>query len=519
MDLVGFCYIGCLPGIRFDSAGFSSSGLEICRSGLASPLETQDISWCYPHTVQSALPRMKGLCRRFGSDKFVIRANVLQDGNIDSGNIVNIIVLELYISTNLLGVKIELPGISSIISNFSDTWEHYVKDLAMELPSPFNGLKACYLETLSAASDIASASSWIKHVYESLPHPLVMVNGQQRWARTQGPSERSLLLSPTSRRDLPPAPTDVTAHLQRLPAELVRLMLGFLDAKSQCRCASSSKFLHHCYLDHLEPPGLLLTLYRHQRAALQWMMERESASYCGAVSFQVRSLRAWDSSRRVSVHLLNDECIVHKLVHTEAEATPALLSLSSRSQFRGGMLCDEPGLGKTITALALILRTLGGRPACTVTVGDVDCRLRRPRPRDDENDNADSGAGAAKASRSSKRTIRSNTLLFPSSPPRLALAPVKRVGVADGDADADRGAHLLATKQLHQSPATLLIVPDVLVKQWAFQINTHISTRLSIYSGFAADRLLYVDQYSAASPEMLPASVLAEFVIVLVPFS
>lgn len=31
--------------------------------------------------------------------------------------------------------------------------------------------------------------------------------------------------------------------------------------------------------------------------------------------------------------------------------------------FRGGMLCDEPGLGKTVTALALILARRGLLPA------------------------------------------------------------------------------------------------------------------------------------------------------------
>lgn len=31
-------------------------------------------------------------------------------------------------------------------------------------------------------------------------------------------------------------------------------------------------------------------------------------------------------------------------------------------EVRGGMLCDEPGLGKTITVLALLLRTRGLLP-------------------------------------------------------------------------------------------------------------------------------------------------------------
>lgn len=39
------------------------------------------------------------------------------------------------------------------------------------------------------------------------------------------------------------------------------------------------------------------------------------------------------------------------------------------SEVRGGMLCDEPGLGKTITVLALLLRTRGLLPGGTVGGG------------------------------------------------------------------------------------------------------------------------------------------------------
>lgn len=46
-----------------------------------------------------------------------------------------------------------------------------------------------------------------------------------------------------------------------------------------------------------------------------------------------------------------------------------------RSEVRGGMLCDEPGLGKTITVLALLLRTRGLLPGEGGKRGSVDGTL------------------------------------------------------------------------------------------------------------------------------------------------
>jgi SNF2 family DNA or RNA helicase len=49
--------------------------------------------------------------------------------------------------------------------------------------------------------------------------------------------------------------------------------------------------------------------------------------------------------------------------------------------FRGGMLCDEPGLGKTVTALALILARRGLLPASPASgMDDEDEDMDNSRP-------------------------------------------------------------------------------------------------------------------------------------------
>ncbi|GMF09841.1 unnamed protein product [Phytophthora lilii] len=85
-------------------------------------------------------------------------------------------------------------------------------------------------------------------------------------------------------------------------------------------------------------PGLDLRLYKHQRRGLSWMMQRESGSL-------------WDT---VLLHPFSVPGHHHESDRTlEAEFSDPAYDVC------GGMLCDEPGLGKTVTMLALILLTKG----------------------------------------------------------------------------------------------------------------------------------------------------------------
>lgn len=107
---------------------------------------------------------------------------------------------------------------------------------------------------------------------------------------------------------------------------------------------------------------------------------------------------------------------------TSCSSNVVFSSVSSYS-VRGGLLCDEPGLGKTITMLAVIMRTLG------VT----------------------------------------------SQPPK-AEAPPQRCGMVLRSPDMRQ--RIMQSSSLLRSTATLIVVPDILVDHWKTQINLHANLRI-----------------------------------------
>lgn len=85
-----------------------------------------------------------------------------------------------------------------------------------------------------------------------------------------------------------------------------------------------------------------------QRAAVRWMTEREqepkplSHPCLRAFTTEPSGFKVWGNT--ATGELLNKE-------------PPSMLD------YRGGLFCDEPGLGKTVTVQALIARTLGRIPS------------------------------------------------------------------------------------------------------------------------------------------------------------
>lgn len=90
-------------------------------------------------------------------------------------------------------------------------------------------------------------------------------------------------------------------------------------------------------------PCMKLKLFPHQEAAVEWMLRREQ----------------------------NPEPLAHPLCKNfcTEDGFPFFINVTSGeiftgiaptiNDFCGGMFCDEPGLGKTVTALSLILKTHG----------------------------------------------------------------------------------------------------------------------------------------------------------------
>mmetsp|Transcript_484 Transcript_484/g.799 ORF Transcript_484/g.799 Transcript_484/m.799 type:complete len:366 (-) Transcript_484:160-1257(-) len=172
--------------------------------------------------------------------------------------------------------------------------------------------------------------------------------------------------------------------LQDLPAELHHNIATYLRAKSLYAFRCTHPILYHALLGTV--PGLrnsLLRLYRHQRTSLHWMHQREqavntrietSASFrtttsCFAVhnsataecwkmlSNRHGTKRYWYDALRGSISSMDDDNDCNN-DHNNSNSNDND-GYYSVSVPRGGLLCDDPGLGKTITVLSLILQTWG----------------------------------------------------------------------------------------------------------------------------------------------------------------
>ena len=150
-----------------------------------------------------------------------------------------------------------------------------------------------------------------------------------------------------------------------LPNDVWQFYIGvFLRAKSLDALRCSSKHFHRILQDVV--PGLKLRLYAHQVKSLSWMRQREARCFTendmaslpiGNVELDIHSaatggatvmLRSRDGNSSVRISQYTGEEVHVRMDHP-----------LPRNVARGGLLCDDPGLGKTITVLSLVLQTLG----------------------------------------------------------------------------------------------------------------------------------------------------------------
>jgi len=127
-----------------------------------------------------------------------------------------------------------------------------------------------------------------------------------------------------------------------LPEEILFRVLGMLDVASLQNLAQTCRYFRFMCAEIT--PGLLLRLYPHQRAAIRFMLDRERPVQQRIVHPCWRFFRTADGLTfwgNTSTGEISEDCPV------------------DFSDFRGGFLCDDPGLGKTITCLGLITRTKG----------------------------------------------------------------------------------------------------------------------------------------------------------------
>ncbi|DAZ96789.1 TPA: hypothetical protein N0F65_005787 [Lagenidium giganteum] len=197
--------------------------------------------------------------------------------------------------------------------------------------------------------------------------------------------------------------------LTDLPTTALQQVLSLVDARDLAALSGVCSMFQHMAYEIV--PGLHLTLYRHQQRALKWMLFRE-ASIRGDTKpmphpFMLPATP--DAALGKALDLVDMKVL--------NSATPGARDV------HGGLLCDEPGLGKTITMLSLILRTKGQRSSIAAL------RARQ--------------AQAQQAT--SSRKLRSGHV---------------------------RGRHV-SHEELLESAASLIVVPDPLVEHWKYQIRMH----------------------------------------------
>jgi len=154
--------------------------------------------------------------------------------------------------------------------------------------------------------------------------------------------------APPPRRAGPPPPR---ASLLGLPPELLRMVTPRLDPRSLAVAACACGALRDAARGAV--PGLKLTLFPHQRTALTWMAARERDGEAG-----------WEGeSGAPGWAPLAGPAGTRPLHACAADGALSPAPPAAARGCRGGLLCDEPGLGKTITVLSLVLQARGAAPA------------------------------------------------------------------------------------------------------------------------------------------------------------
>lgn len=306
-----------------------------------------------------------------------------------------------------------------------------------------------------------------------------------------------------------------TSALLSLPEELLLRIAWSLPPTDLARLSACNPYLENMLLHVV--PGLRLKLFPHQVHALKRMNSMEALT-----------VRDTPMPLLTPIKIPNSEtgcCLAIDLVDGSILFLDGIPYVGPPS---GGLFCDEPGLGKTVTAIALILKTMGrfarppsGKQVYKEAVYDNEVEWEDMSTKEIQgsegvshenhifNASTDSGVDDVcttvpyfierpvprfRACGEENRTIYSRKSKLLEDPFGRMCAPRRSVqhtnflgrgqslGVPSADTQEIR---------VYLSPATLVVVPTVLTSHWTYQLSKvvekgrlrilHIQNRFGVY--------------------------------------
>ncbi|KAI0567258.1 Helicase [Gracilaria domingensis] len=243
--------------------------------------------------------------------------------------------------------------------------------------------------------------------------------------------------------------------LLRLPFDLLLRVACLLPARDHATLSATHSYLRNFLASVI--PGMKLQLYPHQISALCRMSQMEEEGITDDMPL-IHDFKVIDLQHAVVVADLFDGSIY------ELDSIPRV------QRPRGGLLCDEPGLGKTITTLSHILKTLGREPKApaqrdtqVVEIGDIKVSTYTEK-----------NSNRYETHDTRRKFMPRIDRLIPSPQKKSPKRQIQRPKYFQ----TSKGHGVLpicsGTEQIYLSRATLVIVPAVLTEHWMDQIDMHV---------------------------------------------